>query len=204
MAFDLSALLHELSAIEWFAVVATLLNVWLVMRADTRNFPIGIVSVIAYAYVFWSAKLYANFALQLIYYLPMQVIGWWVWLRTGPKKDDDLPIKTLTLSQNGLWIIVTAIGTGIAGYLLSFTTDGHIPYVDAFTTALSVIGQYMLTRKWMENWFYWIVADIIYVFWLFPSQKLFVSTGLYTVLLIMAVNGLLKWRKASLVGECRA
>ncbi len=191
------AWLHEFTTVEWIAAIATLLNVWLVVKADVRNFPVGVVAVLAYAWVFWKSQLYANLVLQLVYYLPFQFIGWWVWLRTGPAHDDDLPIRRLSFRENAAWLGGTLAASVAVGVVLARMTDGHAPFLDASTTVASVVGQYMLTRKWLENWYYWLVIDAVYAFWLFPSQHLWASTGLYVILPVLAVIGAARWTKAA-------
>jgi nicotinamide mononucleotide transporter len=194
----------ELGALEWAAVSTTLVNVWLTIRADIRNFIFGIVAVVLYGILFWQQKLYANMALQFAYYLPMQAVGWWIWLRTGPKKDDDLPIRRLSWRSRCWWLLGTGWTTVLVGWALAKFTDGHIPYLDAGTTAASIVGQYLLTRKWVENWAFWIGVDIVYVGWVFPCQKLWLSTGLYFVLLVMSAIGLRAWLRAEKKGLVHA
>lgn len=197
-------LLKQMTWTEWGAAAFTLVNVWLVARADIRNYPFGVVSVILYAWVFWTQHLYANFWLQLAYYLPMQFIGWWVWLRTGPAKDDDLPVVGLSTPARWGWIGATIVGTGLVGLLMDRSTDNPQPYVDAFTTVGSVIGQYMLTRKWVESWYAWLAVDFIFVFWLFPKAGLWASTAVYAILTIICMVGLLKWIGAAKEGAAHA
>ncbi|MCE9559969.1 MAG: nicotinamide riboside transporter PnuC [Armatimonadetes bacterium] len=192
----LDSVLKELSLVEWFAVAFTLANVYLVMRADVRNFAFGIVSAILYADVFWVQKLYMNFWLQVIVFLPLQLVGWYYWLRMGPKRDDDLPIARLSGAQNIAWFGFSVFGTGLAGWLIKKYTDGQQPFIDAFTTVFSITGQILLTKKVLENWVYWIVVDVIYAFWLLPKANLWVSAALYFTLLVMASFGLRDWLRA--------
>ncbi len=199
-----TALLHEFSAVEWLAAAATLANVWLLVRADVRNFPVGVVSVLLYAWVFWKSALYANLALQLAYYLPFQFIGWWTWLRTGPQHDDDLPVRRLSWHRNALWAALTVAGSLALGFVLQHHTEGHAPFLDAGTTVASLVGQYFLTRKWLENWIYWIVVDVVYAFWLFPDQHLWASALLYVVLLVLACIGYARWIRAARQGLAHA
>jgi nicotinamide mononucleotide transporter len=201
---NLADFLKQMTWVEWLAAAFTLVNVWLVSRADIRNYPFGIVSVILYAWVFWTQRLYANFWLQVAFFLPMQFIGWWVWLRTGPEKDDDLPVAGLSTTARAGWIGASIVGTGLVGLLMSRTTNNPQPYVDAFTTVGSVIGQYMLTRKWMENWIAWLAVDVVFVFWLFPRAGLWASTGVYAILMAICVMGLLKWIRAAREGAAHA
>lgn len=195
--------LKEMSAVEWLAALTTLINVWLTVKARLLNYAFGVVAVLLYAWVFWTNKLYANCGLQVLYYLPMQFYGWWVWLRTGPDKSDDLPIGKQTTEQRILGAFVTFWGTAAVAAWMKRIGDPQ-PVADAFTTVASIVGQYLLTRKVLENWLYWIAADLVFIFWLFPQQKLWVSTGLYVLLLIMSVMGLIQWLKANEKGAVHA
>ena len=190
----LQAIAAELSWVEIAAAVATLVNVVLVARNSIWNWIWGIVAVALYAYVFWSRSLFSSLALQVIYYLPMQFYGWWVWLRCGPQRDDDLPITQLSWSARAFWLAVNVPLTLALGYAMS-ERGAAMSYTDAAVTSLSIVAQYLLTQKRIENWLFWIAVDIVYAFYLFPSQKLYVSAGLYGVLLILATLGFLQWHR---------
>jgi nicotinamide mononucleotide transporter len=192
-----------MSVLEWLAAGATLINVFLVMRGSLWNWPWGILAVVLYGKVFQDARLYANMWLQLAYYLPMQAIGWWFWLRGGPKKSDDLPVTRLSTRARLGWILVAVPLSAVWGYLSWWlAASAHQPLAplpvrlaDAATTGLSVIGQVLLTQKKIENWAVWVLVNIAYAFYLLPVQNLWVSAGLYLILLGMAVQGWRSWVK---------
>jgi nicotinamide mononucleotide transporter len=191
----------SMSWIEWAAAIATLVNVYLVMRGSIWNWPWGILAVVLYGKVFLDGQLYANMWLQLAYYLPMQAIGWWFWLRGGPKKSDDLPITRLSRNGRLGWLLIAFPLSAAWGYLswwLAVKAGQPIPPIpvrlaDAATTGLSVIGQVLLTQKKIENWAVWVLVNIVYAFYLLPGQKLWISAGLYLILLGMAVQGWRAW-----------
>jgi nicotinamide mononucleotide transporter len=192
-----------MSLIEWVAAITTLVNVYLVLKNSIWNWLWGFIATALYAYVFWKSELYSNMWLQIAFYLPMQVIGWWMWLRGGPKKDDDLPITRLSNPARATWFLISlpvAAAWGGAAWWLAVQAHQPIPVLpvlcaDAFTTGMSVIGQILLTRKHIENWAWWVVVNVIYAFYLLPAQKLWVSSGLYVILLVMAVLGWREWQK---------
>lgn len=190
----LNYITSQMSGVEIVASVATLVNVYLVIKNNIWCWPWGVVSVVLYGYVFYASKLYSSAGLQVVYYLPMQFIGWWVWLRCGPNRDDDLPITALSPAARLAWFAVNLPLAAALGYVMS-RFGAALSYWDALVTAMSVTGQYLLTRKYVENWILWIVVDVIYAFYLLPAQKLYVSTGLYVLLLIMAILGLIEWLK---------
>jgi nicotinamide mononucleotide transporter len=190
-----------MSALEWIAAIATLVNVFLVMRGSLWNWPWGILAVVLYGKVFLDAQLYANTWLQVGYYLPMQVLGWWFWLRGGPKKSDDLPVTRLSTRARLGWVLVAvplSAAWGCLSWWLATSARQPIPpmpvrLADAATTGLSVIGQILLTQKKIENWAVWVLVNVVYAFYLLPVQKLWVSAGLYFVLLGMALQGWRSW-----------
>ncbi len=198
---DVSKLVSELSPLEWVAAAVTLANVLLAMRARIWNFPVGAVSAALYGVVFYQQKLYANAGLQVIYYLPMMVVGWVVWMRTGPTKQDDLPIQSPGRNMN-LWFALATLLAMIPLQFLLSRINGTATWLDAFTTAISITGQIYLTKKWIENWAYWVVGNAVYAFVLFPGLKMWASTGLYCVMLTLSFIGWWQWSRSR--GEIRA
>lgn len=193
-----------MSPVEVIGAIATLVNVYLVMRGSLWNWPWGILAVALYGWVFWKGELYANMWLQLAYYLPMQAVGWWYWLRGGPKKADDLPITALSTPARVGWLLaglpISAAWGGLSWWL---AVKAHQPIpafpvllVDALTTGLSVVGQVLLTQKKIENWAIWVLVNVAYAFYLLPTQGLWISAGLYLILLGMAVQGWRQWGHA--------
>lgn len=183
-----------MSPVEIIAAVATLVNVYLTAKNNVWCWIWGILAVVLYGYVFYISHLYSSMGLQALYYLPMQFYGWWVWLRCGPRRDNDLPI--IRLSRRGFifWFGINIPLATLLGYLMTFT-GAELSYADALVTAMSVIAQYLLTHKYIENWILWILVDVLYAFYLLPLQGLYVSAILYLILLLMAVWGLLEWRR---------
>jgi nicotinamide mononucleotide transporter len=182
-----------MKAAEIIASLTGLVNVWLTVKNSIWNWIWGIISVALFGVVFLHSRLYSNAGLQLLYFLPMQFYGWWIWARGGPTKSDDLPITLLTSRSRAAWSAVTlalsaALGCGMARY-----TDAALPYWDAAVTAMSVVAQYLLARKLFENWVLWLAVDLISVCYLYPTQHLYVTTGLYVVFLILAVMGTVEW-----------
>lgn len=182
----------QMSWTEFFAALTGMICVYLTIKNNIWCWPWGIVSVVLYGYVFYFSKLYSNMGLQILYYLPMQFFGWWVWLRAGPTKNNDLPISFLSQKARIGWLGVCVIGSVALGYVMS-RTDAHLPYCDASLTVISVVAQYLQTYKRFENWILWFAVDVVYAAYLLPSQKLYLSTGLYAIFLIMAVMGMVEW-----------
>ena len=189
---DWQKILHELTPMEVAAAIATLLNVWLLVRNNIWTWAWGVASVVLYAVVFWRSHLWSSTGLQLLYYLPMQAYGWWVWMKQGPTHHDDLPITRLSTQARIMWIVATLPLAALLGWAMSFT-GAQQSMADALVTAVSVTGQYLQTHKKLEHWFCWVLVNALYAFWLLPRQQLWLSSVLYLVLLGLAVQGWRAW-----------
>jgi nicotinamide mononucleotide transporter len=191
-------------AVEIAAAVTSLLCVWLTVRNDIWNWVWGFFGVILYGYVFWVEGLYANAALQILYYLPIQFIGYYVWLRFGPNKDDDLPVTLLSNRARLAWAVTTAALSVLLYFLFArwlpllfpkIVPDPQ-PWVDGITTAVSIVAQYLQVPKRFENWILWFGVDIAYVYmFLHNKPPLWVSAVLYAIFVVLAAKGMQDWRK---------
>jgi nicotinamide mononucleotide transporter len=182
-----------MSVAEIVGVVFGLLSVWLTVRRSIWCWPTGIVSVAAFAILFFDIKLYADMGLQ-IFFLATSFMGWYYWLRGG-RNNTELPITTLTPNQ------VALIGLGLiasvfaVGYLFSMYTDAHIPFWDSTASGMSVLAQLLLMRKKLESWYLWIAVDVLSI-GIYIYKDVLLTAGLYVVFLLLAIGGLLEWRKA--------
>jgi len=180
--------------LEYVAAGFTLVNVYLATRQNIWSWPVGVVAVSLYLYVFAGAKLYSDAGLQ-VFFLVMQFYGWYQWTRGGVEHSRSMSPVT-RLSRRG-WLLTVAgvvAWTGGTGTLLHTYTDAAAPYPDAFTTILSVIAQFQMTRKILENWTLWIVADIVYI-GVYTYKSLYATTGLYAIFLALCVKGYLDWKR---------
>jgi len=145
-----------------------------------------------YLYIFFHAKLYSDAGLQ-VFFLVMQFYGWYHWTRGRVEHSTSLsPVARLSVRG---WLLTgagVAAGTIALGTTMQRLTDASVPYFDAFTTTLSVIAQFQLTRKILENWTLWIVADIVYI-GVYSYKDLYWTAGLYVVFLILCVKGYRDW-----------
>ena len=191
----MGAVLASLAA-NWLEIVAVafgLLAVWLQTREHIASWPTAIVNVGIFFFVFWQARLYADSVLQL-FYLSISVYGWWAWLRGGAQRT---PLRVSRATPR-LWIIgiPVVVGFGIAlGVVLDRYTDSPVPFLDALLTSASLAAQWMMTRKILENWIVWIVADIVYVP-MFISRDLPYTSIQYAVFLLLAVMGYFSWKRS--------
>lgn len=166
-------------------------NVWLVARQHIANWPIGIANVLLLMLLFWTAGLYADAGLQIVYVV-LGGYGWWHWLFGGEQRSR----LTVSRTGRGEWWALGAAGvllTVALWALLDRATDSTVPLADAVTTVLSLLATYGQTRKLVESWWLWIVADLIYIP-LYAYKGLWLTGGLYLIFLGLCVLGLRAWR----------
>lgn len=175
------------------ASLSGLLCVWLTVRQNIWCWPVGLVMVLLYAWIFYHARLYSDMGLQIVY-VGLQIYGWAHWLRGGPR-DSGLPVTRLTSGRAVLWVSVGVVGTVLLGGSMARWTDASLPGWDAATTVLSLIAQYLLARKVLENWLFWIVVDVLAV-GIYLVKELYVTAGLYAVFLGLATWGWLAWKQS--------
>ena len=175
---------------EFLGFVTGAICVWLCVKENVWNWPTGIANNIFYIVVFWTSGLYADSILQWIY-IAISIYGWWNWLH-GAAAHSKLKIGHASLVGMALYVLLTATGTLVFYELLRRYTNSTVPMWDGITTAMSLVAQYMLTRKLVENWWFWIVADLIYIV-LYAYKRLFLTSLLYAIFLAMCIIGLRQW-----------
>lgn len=176
---------------EWIGVITGFICIYLAAKENVWNWPISIISVIAYAWVFFDATMYGDMALQF-YFLFTAFYGWYYWIKR--KTDNGKPVVSLKSSDWLLIVVAVAVLSILLGLFLDHFTDSDVPYADGFCTALSFVAQILLTRKVLQNWILWIIVDICYVP-LYIYKHLNLSAVFYAFLVIIAFMGFLDWRK---------
>lgn len=182
-----------MSLLEAVAVVFGIVSVWLSVREHVVSWPTAIVSVSLYFFVFKDARLYADMGLQ-VFYAAISAYGWYHWLYGGKNRSE----LTVSLTPRPVWIalpIAWIIGTLSLGTLLHRTTNAALPYVDSSLTVGSLLAQWMMTRKYVENWAIWVALDVAYVI-VFLNRDLKLTAFLYVVYGILAWRGLVEWRRS--------
>jgi nicotinamide mononucleotide transporter len=184
--------------LEKLAVAFGLANIYLTVRQNIWCWPVGVVMVSLYIYIFYGAKLYSD-ALLNVFFLVMQFYGWYHWARGGVEHSKSLAAIGRLSRTQWLWTAVgTAAGTAALGTAMRRYTDAALPYPDAFTTTLSVIAQFLLTRKILENWTLWILADIVYI-GVYTIKALYWTAGLYVVFLALCIQGYREWSREGFI-----
>ena len=179
--------------VEIIAVICGLLNVTLIIRRSIWNYPFGFVMVVLYAKIFYDYQLYSDALLQ-IYFFIIQFYGLWYWLK-GRQDDGTIRVVALPRSQYAFYLGLAVIGWLVISTMMAQFTDASLPYWDGAIAALSVLAQFLLTRRNIENWYLWIVVDILAI-GLFIQKGLQPTAALYAVFLVLATIGLFRWLAA--------
>ena len=176
---------------EWLGVITGFICIYLAARENIWSWPVSIISVLAYAWVFFEARMYGDMALQF-YFLFTAMYGWYYWV----KKQDlqEKPIDTITTKGWILSFISVLVLSVLLGFFLDNYTNTDVPYEDGFCTAMSFVAQFLLTRKILQNWLLWIFVDICYIP-LYLYKNLNLSAIFYAFLVAIALKGYLDWRK---------
>ena len=185
-----------MSALELVAALTGAVSVWLSVRQNIWSWPTAIVNVVLYALVFREAKLYADMGLQVVYAV-LSLYGWYEWLYGGEGRTE-LRVTRTPPRLAAVLTLVAAAGSAVLGALLRHSTDAALPFADSFLSSTSLVAQWMMTRKLLENWLVWIAVDVLYV-GMFLFKGLYLTAGLYAVFLALAVRGYLDWRRSMTV-----
>ena len=185
------------SYLELIAVVLGIVYLLLVVKENILCWYAAFISTAIFLYIFIDVKLYMESGLQ-VYYLIMAVYGYWQWNRTSKADNDaslvELKIHTWPYRYHLYAIGFTLLASLVSGYVLAEYTDAKIPYLDSFTTWGSLITTYMVTRKILENWIYWLVIDSISIY-LYLDRGLYFTAVLFAVFLVIVINGWFKWSR---------
>lgn len=182
------------SFLEVFSFVTGALCVWLTVKQSIWNFPISLINVTAFCFVFFKARLFGDAALQLVYFV-LTIHGWYLWMHGGEHRGR-LSVSRIP-SGEAIAVATVGIFVTIAMTIYFRHIRDSAPFLDALTTSLSLCAQYMLNRKYLENWLCWIAADVIYIP-LYFHKDLRLTSLLYILFLSMCVIGLREWRRSYL------
>ncbi|PJJ84095.1 nicotinamide riboside transporter PnuC [Mucilaginibacter auburnensis] len=168
-----------------------LLCVYLAAKNIIWNWPLAIISVCFYAYIFFEKHLFADAGLQ-IYLLIMNVYGWYHWSKKSPT-DNLAPVVKINGRQTWVAIFSIAAVTVFLGSVLRYTSASY-PYLDSFCAACSVVAQVLLARKVLENWLIWTFVNIIYV-GIYIFKDLHITALMYAIYIPIVISGYLDWKK---------
>ncbi|WP_263263173.1 nicotinamide riboside transporter PnuC [Pseudomonas sp. RIT-PI-S] len=181
-----------MSNLEILAVLVNVLGVWLTARRTPWCWPVSVVAVLLYVWIFYDVKLYSDMLLQVIFAF-MQGYGWWRWRagRTdhGRVHIERLPLPRAVISLAAGALLALSLGAGMAHF-----TDAEVPWLDATLTAFSLVASYWAARKHVASWWLWIVLDAIYT-GLYYYKALPLTAALYAGFIALAVYGLRAWQR---------
>jgi nicotinamide mononucleotide transporter len=181
------------SFMELFGFATGAACVALLVRQNIWNWPLGIANNLVFIVLFYRTGLYADVGLQG-FYIAISLYGWWSWLHGG-RDHGALAVSRVKPLAGLLLAGAVALLTATLTWLLRRYTNSTVPVLDSLITALSLVAQFMMTRKWIENWPVWILANCLSV-GLLIYKGLYVASALYVVYQVLCVMGLLEWRRA--------
>ena len=180
------------TALEVAAFGAALAMVALNMRVNPWAWPLAIFSSVAYALLFADARLYGEAGLQGLF-IAVSLWGWWQWLYGRQRDGQMLRVRHLCTRGRLIALALTLTAWPLLGTLLARATDSDVPYWDAFATVASVTGQWLLARKYVDNWPVWVVVNVVSVT-LFAYKGLWLTVALYALFAVLALIGWRAWR----------
>jgi len=176
--------------LELFGAVTGAISVWLAVRESVWNWWVGIVNNLVYLIVFFGQRLFGDASLQ-VFFLVISVYGIVRWLHGGDR-GGAAPVRRIGAAETGVLAVTLVVATfGLQRYFVAL--NDAAPLLDAFTTAGSIVAQYMLARKYLENWLLWIVVDVVSIY-LYAWKGLWLTSPLYALFLAMCIVGFVQWR----------
>lgn len=178
--------------LEWVAVAFGIVSVYLSTRQNIWSWPTAIVNVVLYVFVFYGSRLYADMGLQVIYAV-LNSYGWYHWLRGGNERAP-LPVSRTPVALWGRLAGIAIAGSVTLAFLLSRYTDAALPVIDASLSVTSLVAQWMMARKLVENWLIWVAVDVVYIP-MYIYKDLYPTAALYAVFLALSLMGFFQWRR---------
>jgi nicotinamide mononucleotide transporter len=182
--------------VTWIEIIAFVVSLWMVgceMRVHPLAWPLAMLSSLLYGLLFADSKLYGEASLQL-FFVAMSAWGLWQWLRGRGDDGGALVVHRASPRTAGIALALTLAAWPLAGWLLHRYTDSDVPWLDALSTVGSVLGTWLLARKFIENWWAWIAVNAFSVA-LFGVKHLWLTVILYALFTALSVLGLRSWRR---------
>ena len=192
----INTIAHQLlqnSLLELAAVIFAVAYLVLAVRENSLCWYAAGMSTLIFLFIFWDVKLYMESGLQ-IYYLAMAFYGWYQW-RGANRETASLQVSKWRAKQHVIALALIATLTFISGSLLNSGTDANLPYLDSFTTWASVVTTFMVARKILENWFYWLVIDSVSIY-LYLDRELYFTSLLFAIYIVIIFFGWFAWNRS--------
>lgn len=181
-----------MSGLELFAAALGVIAVWLTVKQNPWCWPIGLVMVLLYSWIFFEVKLYSDMLLQLVYAL-LQLYGWWQWTRPE-RVEDARQVSYLRAAPMLAGLVVGLLASVALGAAMATWTDAAQPWLDAALTGFSLVAQAWMAQKRVQCWPLWAVLDVIFV-GLFLYKGLYLTAALYALFTLIALRGWQQWRR---------
>jgi nicotinamide mononucleotide transporter len=189
----LVAQFHQNPPAELVAVAFAIAYLLLAVRQNIACWYAAFISTGIFMFLFFDVRLYMESALQ-VYYLLMAVYGWHQW-KHGSTTSTSLPVSTWTVRQHVVAIALVCVATLASAWLLTLYTDARLPLLDSFTTWGAVITTYMVAKKILENWVYWLVIDSVSIY-LYVDRAMYFTTLLFIAYIVIIFFGWASWLKS--------
>lgn len=191
---------QKMSTLEILGVTFGVMSVWFSKKENILVYPTGIISVLIYVYLCFTIGLYADMGIN-VFYFGMSVYGWVNWSAKGKRSqnEEEVTVSRLSITRNSATQNLFNLGlilffwAGLYFILIEFT-DSTVPILDSFTTAVCLVGMWLMAQKKLENWIMWIIADLISVplYWYKEMHLTSIQFALFTLL---AISGYLEWKR---------
>lgn len=188
-------MIDALLAMSGWEVLAAALGIGYVILAARESqwcWPLAFVSTLIYTLLFWEGQLPMQ-ALMNFYYMGMAIYGYFLWRQHG-NSEDNLPISSWSFLEQSQLILVGAFLTYAVGFYLTQSDASQNPYLDAGVTVFSVLNTWLMAKKVLQNWLYWIVIDSAAIV-LYAENGYYATIVMYFVYLILAVVGFISWQR---------
>ncbi|GAB3227204.1 nicotinamide mononucleotide transporter [Algoriphagus aestuariicola] len=186
--------LRNMTWLEGIAAFFGIASVFYSMREHIWVYPTGLISTSIYVWICFEYKLYADMGINA-YYFGMSIYGWYVW--THPKEDQaKLPVTWLSGKGWGYSALLFVASYAVLSQVLARFTDSDVPYWDSFTTASAFVGMWLMAKKKVENWYFWLLTDLVAIP-LYFYKGLLLTSFQYLVFTILATLGLIAWIKSA-------
>ena len=183
-----------MSSLELIAFIVSVLGVWLTTARSLWNFPFSLLSVALYGVIFYQVKLYADMGLQGIFAATL-LYGLWQWLH-GRSTSGEVLVTRVGPTEILISIVIGVAAAGALGFLLHEHTDASLPWIDSLLLSGSLVASIWAARRNIENWWVWIVVDVLYV-GVYLIKHLYLTAVLYAAFVLLAMLGLRRWQAAA-------
>ena len=196
---------YKMSYLEFFGTIAGFIAVWLASKANIWSWPLGLINVTLFFFLFYQVQLYPDMFLQVFFFVT-NLMGWWRWTHPKPLEADqkqELKISFMKIPQLVMLSLVGVVGTILSGSMASrlhewfpvlFNKPSAFPYLDSFVTVMSIITTFLMIQKKVESWILWILIDMVATYMYFMKGIKFVGVE-YLAFCFIAALGLWNWIK---------